>query len=374
MSSFICSRWSLRAAKGTAVPCILVNMIGSWNYRGLPIRLQHLLAVSLLIALAFWAQQGFHFQANHVLFVLCNYLTWFLLLPQVYQLVLVGYKWGIKKWLQLSAAIVVLVVAQWLASNLLLSVSKYLFLKQDFLQDYQEIATFLLPSLIIRIFDLTLFCALLLWLHQQRLLAQKKVAYAESQALVHESKLQALKSQLNPHFLFNALHHINAKIGTDDEGARDMTLRISVLLRKLLAINQLDAHPLAEEVDFAKMYLDIESKRFSDRLDVQLSIEEEATHVVVPTMILQPLFENAFKHGIATSERKAQLALIVRLEKDTLEIIVTNPCQPEKAEQSRQGIGLQNLADRLKLYYGPSARVVTDRSATTYSAQLLLPL
>lgn len=330
--------------------------------------------VSALIVLAFWAQGGFRFQINYTLFLISNYLVWFLLLPIIYELVLCFFREEkMKVWL-IIVWILGLISSQWIISNVLLSIIKYLILGQDLLQDWREIDSYLTPSLIIRALDLTLFFGLLYWLHQQRVLTEKKLEVAESQTLLHQSKLQSLKSQLNPHFLFNALHIVNTQIGENDDKARAMTIKISQLLRKLLAINQLEQHTLQEELDFVDMYLDIEMERFSDRLTVEMDVSDDARKHTIPTMVLQPLIENAFKHGISKLEGKVRLQISIQINEGMLMLEVSNPCPEQSLASEREGIGLKNLRDRLQLYYGDTTEIAIQHNGSNFTAKLMLPI
>jgi two-component system sensor histidine kinase AlgZ len=121
----------------------------------------------------------------------------------------------------------------------------------------------------------------------------------ESRALAREAELQALKMQINPHFLFNSLHSIAALTTLDGARAREMCVRLSDFLRAGLALGDRESIPLIEELALARLYLEVEQVRFGDRLRVEENIEAACEECAVPALLLQPLVENAVKHGIA---------------------------------------------------------------------------
>jgi LytS/YehU family sensor histidine kinase len=125
-----------------------------------------------------------------------------------------------------------------------------------------------------------------------------------TQALA-ESELQALKSQLQPQFLFNALHGISTLIEVDKARAREMVLKLSSLLRTVLQDGTADLIPLKEELKFAEAYLDIDKMRLGERLEIYWKIPADARQLLVPPLILQPLVENAIVHGAACAREKA---------------------------------------------------------------------
>lgn len=348
-------------------------MIREWNYKNLPIRLQHLLGITALIFTAFWAQQGFTIEINHILFLASNYLLWFLMFPMIHQLVRFSRPSTTRLWITKTAQAIMIIIIQWILSNVLLSVLKMLIMEQHFMQDWQELSSYLFPSIATRVIDLALFSGLLSWLSQQRAIADHQIKEALNQSLLHQSKLESLKGQLNPHFLFNALHSINSQIGHDDEKASEMNLRFSHLLRKLLTINQQDEHTMKEEMDFVEMYLDIEKERFRDRLTIQLVVDDRAANCVVPTMVLQPLIENAFKHGISKITTPSVLEISVNLQQNELSIQVKNECPSGDSEQPGEGIGLRNLQDRLELYYDQPIALEAGKNGKFFLSKLTLP-
>lgn len=167
------------------------------------------------------------------------------------------------------------------------------------------------------------------------------------------SELQSLRMQLQPHFLFNTLHGISTLIDSDGEGAKAMILSLSGLLRRALQLSGSDLIPLQEELTFVNEYLDLEKMRFGARLEVTQSIEPDTLPILVPQMILQPLVENAIRHGIAGSREKGWIKIVSRQSDTGIELVVYNSIGD--ARRSGKGVGLKNTESRLRHLYSDEA-------------------
>jgi len=178
----------------------------------------------------------------------------------------------------------------------------------------------------------------------------------ESEVAAREAELRALRAQLNPHFLFNSLNSINALVGADPEAARRMCERLGDFLRRTLALGARDAVTLGEELALVDRYLDIEQVRFGSRLRVECELDPSASVCRVPPLLLQPLVENAIKHGVSAVEGRGRVGLRAALEGNWLAVEVTDngPGFPAGAEL---GHGLRNIMERLNGYYGDSAQL-----------------
>jgi two-component system LytT family sensor kinase len=189
-------------------------------------------------------------------------------------------------------------------------------------------------------------------------LQRRRLESAELQSLLQRAQLQALRSQLNPHFLFNTLHSIAELVHEDPRLAEQMLLRLSELLRKALHSSGAQEVPLADEIEFAKGYLEIEQLRLGDRLRLTWDIEPEACQARVPSLLLQPLVENAIRHGIAPSTRQGTLVIRARRDHDFLEVQVHDNGSGLAAEGSDRGggVGLANTSERLQRLYGDRQR------------------
>jgi two-component system LytT family sensor kinase len=170
------------------------------------------------------------------------------------------------------------------------------------------------------------------------------------------SRLDALRMQLHPHFLFNTLHTIAGLIVEQPPSARRMVIALGELLRLTLNDTARPMRSLAEELEFADLYLGIEKLRLGDRLVIDYDIEPEATRAEVPQLLLQPLFENAVRHGAARITGLCEIRFSARREGEWLRLTLSNdgPTNTRTSTPSRSGLGLSNTKDRLCLHYKDS--------------------
>lgn len=181
----------------------------------------------------------------------------------------------------------------------------------------------------------------------------REVATADLERRLAEARLMALQMQLNPHFLFNTLHTISALVHKDPDEADEMIARLSELLR--LALENTDAHEVSlhEELDFLQRYLEIEQTRFGERLKVIRHVEPDALDARVPNLLLQPLLENAIRHGVESLSRPGRIELRAWREGNRLCLEVSDNGEGVAAGQVvRPGVGLSNTRSRLRHLYG----------------------
>jgi two-component system sensor histidine kinase AlgZ len=195
----------------------------------------------------------------------------------------------------------------------------------------------------------------------------------ESEILARESELKALKAQINPHFLFNSLHSISALTAVDAARARDMCIRLSDFLRSSLRLGERVTIPFREELALARNYLDVEQVRFGDRLRVVQDIDEGCGDCEVPPLLVQPLVENAIKHGIATLVEGGEISLRGRRSQERMRFTIENEFDPEAPSSRKTGIGLANVRNRLTARYGNDARIDVEVDGTRYRVVLSLP-
>lgn len=183
---------------------------------------------------------------------------------------------------------------------------------------------------------------------------QSRRAELERQLAV--SRLDALRMQLHPHFLFNTLHTISGLIVEQPPAARRMVIALGELLRLTLEDTGGPMRTLAEELEFADLYLGIEKLRLGERLSINYDIEPEATRAEVPQLLLQPLFENAVRHGAARITGLCEIRFRAYREGEWLRLVIWNdgPVHKQLAMPSRSGVGLTNTKDRLRLHYADS--------------------
>jgi two-component system LytT family sensor kinase len=201
---------------------------------------------------------------------------------------------------------------------------------------------------------------------------EERERYEYQQALA-ASELQALKIQLHPHFLFNTLHGIATLIETDGRSAKAMIIRLSNLLRTALDRGSSDLIPLKSELNFAREYLDLETMRFGTRLKVDWQVAPETLSFLVPQMILQPLVENAVRHGIASSREPGWIEVAAAASDGRLEVQVRNSAGSKTSDGT--GVGLRNVEARLKyLYSGDASLRFTMADNRVATASLTFPV
>ena len=182
---------------------------------------------------------------------------------------------------------------------------------------------------------------------------------AQLQAHLAEARFQALRMQINPHFLFNTLHTISTYLERDPRGVRRMIARLSDLLRYTLEMGNLKEVPLRQEMSFVDGYLDIQAIRFQDSLEVHLDTEPDVMEALVPNLILQPLVENAIKHGVSSVETGGRIELRAWREGEHLHLSVGDN-GPGLAAPAEDGVGLRNTRDRLESLYGDKQSLVLE--------------
>ena len=201
-------------------------------------------------------------------------------------------------------------------------------------------------------------------------------------ASVREAELRALKSQINPHFLFNSLNSLRALIDEDAPRARESVTRLANMLRYSLQSGQLETVPLEDELHIVEDYLALEQIRHENRLRVRWDISAEAREQVVPPMLLQTLVENAVKYGISVRRGGGELTISARVEAGSIHIRVTNPGElnpPTNDSAARAGsstgVGLRNASERLKLLFGERATLqLLSGGADLVTADVCIPL
>jgi len=199
-------------------------------------------------------------------------------------------------------------------------------------------------------------------------------ASRRAEILAREAQLKALKAQVNPHFLFNSLNSISALTTIDAGQAREMCVRLADFLRTSLRLGERVTVSFAEEMALMKMYLDVEQVRFGCRLRLKQEIDPACSDCDVPALLIQPLVENAVKHGIAMMAEGGEIVLSGQRDRDWLRFSISNPYDPEAPSTGRNGLGLRNIRDRLESRYGGSARMDIKVEERLYSVMLTLPV
>jgi signal transduction histidine kinase len=195
----------------------------------------------------------------------------------------------------------------------------------------------------------------------------------EAEVAARDAELLALKAQINPHFLFNSLNSIASLATSDPAGARDMCIQLGDYLRGTLKAST-DLQPFGEELEQVRRFLRVESVRYGDRLQVEEEIDEGCLDVPVPQLLLQPLVENALKHGIAGLVEGGAVRIGARCGGQRLTVWVENPFDPESSAETGAGVGLANVRHRLEKVFGNEARLRNSRTEKNYRAEVVIPV
>jgi len=203
------------------------------------------------------------------------------------------------------------------------------------------------------------------WYKEQ---SRKQVAVKEKV----EAELKLLKSQIHPHFLFNTLNNIYSLALQKSDKAPDAVLRLSELLDYLIYHGENEIVSLKKETDLIRNYIDLESLRYGERLEVDFQISGNPEHIQIAPLLLIPLVENSFKHGISKSRDSQRLKINLVITGKNIEFYIENTMPSTKQKESEGGIGLVNLRARLDLLYADRHSLEIRQKATLYSARLKL--
>lgn len=195
---------------------------------------------------------------------------------------------------------------------------------------------------------------------------RKEINEAELKILARDAELKALKLQMNPHFLFNTLNSINALITQNPGLARKMISQLSELLRASLESHDKLMISLKEELDLVHLYIAIERIRFGEKMQFEERIDPELLTAPFPAMLLQPLLENAVKHGIANSRRGGRIELSIQKSNDYLLGTVSNEIDDRINRETSNGISLKNIQQRLDRMYGDKYTWSTSPNDSSY--------
>ena len=190
--------------------------------------------------------------------------------------------------------------------------------------------------------------------------------------LITETQLNELKSQINPHFLFNSLNSVSSLTIAAPEKAQEMVIKLSAFLRYSLKHKQNQMVTLSQELDHIKLYLEIEKVRFGDKLVATFDIEGCA-NCEIPNMILQPIYENAVKYGVYETTSQVIIQTIARKESDKLIFTVSNNYDPDAHIKKGEGIGLFNIRRRMGLVYGDTTLLSYKNENQIFTVTIVIP-
>ncbi len=191
--------------------------------------------------------------------------------------------------------------------------------------------------------------------------------------LVRDAELNMLKSQINPHFLFNSLNSISSLTMTNPDEARDMIIRLSDFLRYSLKHRENEFVTLKEELGRMKDYLAIEKIRFGEKLLYEFHLNGDCDEFLVPTMIFQPLFENAIRHSVYESMDPVTIRFDCTREKGYMKTVISNDYDPELPSRGGTGVGLQNVRQRIQLSYQEQGMVTWEGANGIFTVTIVFP-
>ena len=226
------------------------------------------------------------------------------------------------------------------------------------------------------IFDTPIFLVWMsvyvLW-HYIEFANSEEVNKVRLETIIKELELKTIKSQINPHFIFNALNSIRALVDEDPKRARQAITELSNILRSSIQVDKVEITTLEKELGIVKDYLALEYIRFADRLVVEYEIETKTIDNLVPPMMLQTLVENAIKHGLSKQPGDCLIKIISKFEQDKLVLIVQNTGLLQPSE--RDGFGLQSTRERLNiLYHGQAVFEIFQCLPNQVTAKLAIPI
>lgn len=303
-----------------------------------------------------------------VRFALVQWWPWVLIAPGVLWL---GWRFGFRRGQRLASALVhgpMSLLGAFLFVLVWASLVPLLMPSYDVEYSWTYIQSNMRPGRLASGFTMYwLIVAAALGLETHRRAREREVRASELEARLARAQLQVLESQLHPHFLFNTLHAISTLMHRDVDAADRMMSRLSDLLRLTLEQFGVQTVSLRQELDFLRRYLDIEQIRFGERLSVKMDIDDALLDATVPRFILQPLVENAVRHGISPRSAGGTITLRGRREDGRLALEVCDdgvgmPDDPEAA--SAEGVGLANTRARLHQLYGGRGELQLTRGAT----------
>ncbi len=188
-----------------------------------------------------------------------------------------------------------------------------------------------------------------------------------------EGELNLLKSQINPHFLFNSLNSISSLTVVNGEKARDMIIKLSDFLRYTVSKDNLRFSEFGKEIENITRYLEIEKVRFGDKLQFDFKFSMDCEKQMIPIMILQPLYENAVKHGVYESAETVHITTECKMQEDHFLITITNNFDGDAIQRKGAGIGLKNIKDRLRLIYKHDQLLKTYKIDNFFKVELFIP-
>lgn len=227
------------------------------------------------------------------------------------------------------------------------------------------------------LFGILLYLCMVLFFYLRQNLEgfKQRIAYeATLNNMLKESQLQVLRTQINPHFLFNSLNSLNSLIVSKSDKASEMLIELSDYMR--YSINSINEQftPLKSELNQIERYVSIEKIRFGKRLSFNIDVCEKCPKIEVPAMILQPLVENAIKHGLYGDLDGVKIILLINIQNQYLHINIANNFDSENTSPQGTGLGLRNIHDRLLKLYGSKDLIAITKENSIFNVKIRIPL
>jgi LytS/YehU family sensor histidine kinase len=196
----------------------------------------------------------------------------------------------------------------------------------------------------------------------------------ELKLLAQDAELRALRAQIDPHFLFNSLNSISALTTSDPAKARTMVILLAEFFRNSLDLGTKNRISLTEELSLIVKFLTIEQIRFGSRLQVHQDIEQKTLECRIPPLLLQPLIENAVRHGISQLLEGGTITLRAQLRNGRLNITVENPFDPDYVPKNGTGLGVKNVRSRIQTLYGNEGRIDIEKKDNIFTVEFSFPV
>lgn len=218
---------------------------------------------------------------------------------------------------------------------------------------------------------ISLIYYLIIYYHDLQTRVQQEASLNER---LREAEIKMLRSQINPHFLFNALNSVSSLTITNAVKAQEMLIQLSDYLRYTVKNHAGDMNPLSDELENIKQYLKIEQIRFGNKMEFKFDVDERCLIHTLPAMLLQPIFENAVKHGVYESTEPITIETSCRFHDSFIEITITNNYDLQARKRTGEGIGIQNIKERLKLIYHAENLIEIRQKPPVFTVILRIPV
>ncbi|ALO17015.1 Sensor histidine kinase YehU [Salinivirga cyanobacteriivorans] len=260
-----------------------------------------------------------------------------------------------------------LIVTLWLLASY--SMLTILIEDEDYLHALNDSITY---RALIGVFLFSIVVIVQQLIHYYRNYQQKELKTSKLENELQRSKVNTLQMQMQPHFLFNALNSISSLTFEDSEKTRQMLIKLSEFLRYTTKYSEKQLVKLSDELSHIDQYLAIEHLRFGERLKYEKKVSPEAETRFLPCLVLQPVIENAIKHGVNQSIDPVKITLNAKTDQDKLVITITNTKEGESRKKGT-GTGLKNLSNRLKILYSNRARLHIENTKTLFTVKIVIP-